>query len=134
MQQPHDSVGASGPSDRRPEHPLVPASRVNGTQVYNREGEKLGKVEDVAIDKVTGQVAYAILSFGGILGMGESYYPVPWKLLAYETRRHGYVIPCEKSQLENAPRFEPHELSGWDDAEIRNEIFAFYGPYGTPPF
>ena len=65
---------------KKPAHPLIPADRVNGTDVVNQAGEKLGKIEDVAIDKVSGDVAYAILSFGGVLGIGAKYYPVPWKI------------------------------------------------------
>ncbi len=118
----------------RPEHPLIPAGRVKDTAVYNRAGEKIGKVEDIAIDKVGGQVAYAILSFGGFLGMGERYHPVPWALLSYDPERRGYVIPCDKDVLERAPTFEADELSGWDDTDARFGIYNFYEPYGAAPY
>lgn len=118
----------------RPEHPLIPAGRVNDTDVYNRAGEKLGQVEDVAIDKVSGRVAYAILSFGGFLGLGERYYPVPWSVLTYDRDKRGYVIPCDKDQLENAPSFEADELSGWDDTDTRTGIYGYYGAYGASPY
>ena len=118
----------------RLEHPLVPAGRVNGADVYNRAGEKLGKVEDVAIDKVSGQVAYAILSFGGFLGIGERYHPVPWSLLVYDPDRRGYVIPCDKDRLDAAPTFEADDLSGWDDTDVRYGIYNFYAPYGAEPY
>lgn len=119
---------------RQPSHPLIPADRVNGTDVYNTRGEKLGKIEDVAIEKVSGEVAYAILSFGGFLGLGEQYYPVPWGLLTYDTEKRGYVIPCEKEKLEDAPSFEANELSGWSDAGSRDAIFAYYAPFGVNPY
>lgn len=123
-----------GGAERRPEHPLVPAGRVTGADVYNRAGEKLGSVEDIALDKMSGHVAYAILSFGGFLGIGERYHPVPWALLAYDPERRGYVIPCDKRQLEAAPTFEADELSGWDDSDAREGIYGYYGPFGAVPY
>lgn len=117
-----------------PEHPLIPAGRVSGTAVYNTEGDKLGVVDDVAIDKLSGRVAYAILSFGGFLGMGERRHPAPWDLLTYDVAKHGYVIPLSKVDLENAPSFEPHELSGWDDTHTRKSIYDYYAPYGVIPY
>ena len=74
---------------KKPAHPLIPADRVNGTDVYNKAGERLGKIEDVAIEKVSGEVAYAILSFGGVLGIGAKFHPVPWKLLKYDEDPQG---------------------------------------------
>jgi len=134
MQTPHSDTAAGSRAGGRPEHPLIPAGRVNGTDVFNREGEKLGSVEDVAIDKVSGQVAYAIISFGGFLGLGERYHPIPWSLLTYDTDKRGYVIPCGKDQLRDAPSFETDDLSGWDDTDIREGIYGYYGPYGATPY
>lgn len=118
----------------RPAHPLIPADRVNGTDVYNTDGEKLGRIEDVAIDKVSGEVAYAILSFGGFLGVGERYHPVPWRLLTYDVDKGGYVIPCEKERLEEAPSIDREELSGWNDSIARDTIYGYYAPYGVGPY
>lgn len=118
----------------RPEHPLIPAGRVNGTDVYNTAGDKLGSVDDVAIDKVSGRVAYAILSFGGFLGIGERLHPMPWDVLSYDVGKKGYVIPLSKTQLEAAPNFEPHELSGWEDTHARKSIFEYYAPFGALPY
>ena len=117
--------------DQSPRHPLVPADRVNGTDVFNAAGERLGKIEDVAIEKVSGEVAYAILSLGGFLGMGSRLHPVPWKLLSYDVDRGGYVIHCSKDQLESAPSIDETELSGWTDATAGEQIYSYYGlsPY-----
>jgi sporulation protein YlmC with PRC-barrel domain len=115
-------------------HPLIPADRVNGTDVYSAAGDKLGKIEDIAIDKVSGQVAYAILSFGGFLGMAEQYHPVPWGLLTYDVNKGGYVIPLDKTQLEQAPSFEARDLGGWNDSHARDSIFSYYSPYGVSPY
>lgn len=133
MTEPHTHSTAN-PSEARPAHPLIPAERVNGTTVYNREGDKLGSVEDIAVDKLSGQVAYAILGFGGVLGLGERYYPVPWSLLTYDTERKGYVIPCDKGKLHDAPSFQADDLSGWDDSDVRQGIYDYYGPYGARPY
>lgn len=118
----------------QPEHPLIPADRVGGTDVYNQAGDKLGRIEDVAIDKVSGQVAYAILSFGGFLGVGARYHPVPWKLLTYDVEKSGYVIPLDKDALENAPSIDERELSGWNDGASRETIYSYYAPWGVGPF
>ena len=118
----------------KPAHPLIPADRVNGTDVYNTEGEKLGRIEDVAIDKVSGQVAYAILSFGGFLGVGSRYHPVPWRLLTYDVDKRGYVIPLDKDGIERAPSIDEEELSGWNDGASRDAIFGYYAPYGVGPY
>ncbi|MEZ5739151.1 MAG: PRC-barrel domain-containing protein [Burkholderiaceae bacterium] len=81
---------------------LISANRVTGTNVYNRAGEKLGSVEDVIIDKVGGRSVYAMMSFGGFLGMGEDYHPLPWQTLQYDTDKGGYVVDLAKEQLEGA--------------------------------
>ncbi len=119
---------------QRPTHPLVSADRVNGTVVYNAAGDRLGKIEDVAIDKVSGHVAYAILSFGGFLGLGDRYHPVPWGLLTYDVDKGGYVVPLDKERVENAPSFEARELGGWNDSHSRDAIFGYYSPYGALPY
>jgi sporulation protein YlmC with PRC-barrel domain len=119
---------------KTPVHTLIPADRVNGTDVISKSGEKLGKIEDVAIEKVSGKVAYAILSFGGMLGIGTHYHPVPWKLLHYDLDKRAYIVPMEKEQLEKAPMINANELSGWTDELTREEIFRYYGTYGLTPF
>jgi sporulation protein YlmC with PRC-barrel domain len=119
---------------RKPDHPLIPADRVNGTDVVSKSGEKLGKIEDVAIEKVSGDVAYAILSFGGVLGIGAKYHPVPWKLLKYDPDKRAYVVPMTKGDLQQAPMIDETELSGWNDAQTREAIYGFYSSYGIGPY
>ena len=79
---------------------LIAAEKVKGTNVYNRAGEKLGSVEDIMIDKVSGRAIYAVMSFGGFLGMGEKRHPLPWATLKYDTQKGGYVVNLDKKQLE----------------------------------
>jgi hypothetical protein len=84
---------------------LIASNKVEGTAVYNRAGERLGSVYNFMVDKVTGQVAYAVMSFGGFLGIGESYHPLPWRALTYDTRLGGYVVDIDKDRLSEAPRY-----------------------------
>jgi sporulation protein YlmC with PRC-barrel domain len=105
---------------------LIAASKVNGTNVYNLAGEKLGSVYDVMLDKVTGKAEYAVLSFGGFLGIGDKYHPLPWNQLKYDTAQGGYVVNIDRSKLEAAPAYAASEMSLWDDFPGR-DIDTYYG-------
>src|ERR671926_529074 len=94
---------------------LISSSKVEGTAVYNTQGERLGTVSNFMVDKFTGQVAYAVLSFGGFLGLGESYHPLPWKVLTYDTKMGGYVVDLDKSKLEGAPSYTSGSEPNWGD-------------------
>ncbi|WP_340643790.1 PRC-barrel domain-containing protein [Phenylobacterium sp.] len=115
-------------------HPLIPAQRVNGAEVYNQAKEKIGKIEDIAIDKRTGKVAYAILSFGGFLGMGDKHQPLPWSVLDYDTDVGGYVVDITQEFLTLAPKLDVSELSGWDDTMNRDAFHTYYTPLGAKPY
>ena len=82
---------------------LIASDRVEGTAVYDAEGQHLGTVHNFMVDKVSGQVAYAVLSFGGFLGLGESYHPLPWRSLRYSVELGGYVVDIDKDTLARAP-------------------------------
>jgi hypothetical protein len=92
---------------------LIAAEKVKGTDVYNRAGEKLGSVEDIMIDKVSGRAIYAVMSFGGFLGMGEKHHPLPWATLKYDTQKGGYVVNLDKKQLEGAPNYDRDAEFKW---------------------
>jgi hypothetical protein len=92
---------------------LIAASKVNGTNVYNPAGEKLGTIEDIMLNKVSGRAIYAIMSFGGFLGLGEKYHPLPWPTLKYDTSKGGYVVNLDKSYLENAPSYDSDAPFEW---------------------
>src|SRR5688572_7543740 len=85
------------------QHRLISSRRVEGTPVYNRSEQRLGAIHSVMIDKKTGQVAYAVLSFGGIFGLGEQVHPVPWEVLNYDVDLDAYVVDLTREQLEGAP-------------------------------
>lgn len=84
---------------------VISSDKVEGTTVYNSAGEKLGTIDDLMIDKHSGQVRYAVLEFGGFLGMGTDRYPLPWNLLKYDTEQDGYVVPLDKERLNGAPKY-----------------------------
>jgi PRC-barrel domain len=118
-------------------HALILGRKVQGTAVYNPSGERIGQVEDLSIHKTSGQVIYAILSFGGFLGVGEKYYPVPWKVLNYDPGQNGYVIALDKEALKAAPSYDLAELgdTGADsDLPYRESVFTYYGGFGARPY
>jgi sporulation protein YlmC with PRC-barrel domain len=86
---------------------VVPASKVTGDRVRNPAGEDLGKIRDIVIDAATGQVAYAVLAFGGVLGMGEKLFAVPWRSLTLNTRDHEFILNVDRGRLEGATGFDP---------------------------
>lgn len=92
---------------------LIAAEKVTGTNVYNPSGEKLGNVEDVMIDKISGKAVYAIMSFGGFLGMGEKHHPLPWQTLNYDTKLDGYVVNLDKKVLQDAPSYDRTREFAW---------------------
>jgi hypothetical protein len=110
---------------------LIASDKVEGTAVYNRQNEHLGTVHNFMVDKSTGRVAYAVISFGGFLGMGESYHPLPWRVLTYDTRRGGFVVDLDSSRLKKAPTYTASNEPNWSDRRYGNRIDEFYGmtPY-----
>jgi len=104
---------------------LIAAAKVTGTAVYNAKGQKLGSIEDIVIDKESGSVEYAVLSFGGFLGLGDKHYPLPWSALEYDTRYDGYVAHLDKDQLRDAPAYGPHEPIDWT-LDYGHRIDSFY--------
>ncbi|BCM83508.1 photosystem reaction center subunit H [Methylobacterium indicum] len=105
---------------------LIASNKVEGTAVYDRKGEHLGSVYNFMVDKVTGQVAYAVLSFGGFLGFGEHHHPVPWKALTYDVRLGGYVIDIDPGTLAEAPRHGPDE-DPFTDPAYGGRLDDYYG-------
>src|SRR5579884_2451639 len=99
---------------------LISSQKVDGTAVYNRTGDSLGTVDHLMIDKYTGHVEYAVMSFGGFLGIGESYHPLPWRALTYDTRMGGYVVDVDRARLERAPRYTASNMPDWTDRSYRS--------------
>jgi hypothetical protein len=110
---------------------LIGSDKVEGTPVYRPKGERVGQVERVMIDKMSGKVAYAVMSFGGFMGIGEDYYPLPWSLLAFDPQLGGYVIDITQEQLKGAPKYSKHDNWDWSDHERGKKIYNYYG---EPPY
>lgn len=112
-------------------HRLISADKVKGTEVYNSTGDKLGTVDSVMIDKQTGKVAYAVMSFGGFLGIGEKYHPLPWSTLDYDTKKDGYSVPMSQEVLKKAPTYDAGESIDMNDRRWGEQIHRYYNvdPY-----
>lgn len=106
----------------------ISSSKVEGTDVYNLSGDSLGSIDDLIIDKASGQVRYAVLEFGGLLGLGTDHYPLPWGMLQYDTVKDGYVVDLEKEQLSDAPRYAKDAEPAYTEEYAR----GVYDYYGTP--
>ena len=104
----------------------IRASKVIGTTVKDSAGERLGKVEDVVLDKQSNSILFGVMSFGGVLGMGEKYHPVPWAALDYDASENAYVINLTKEQLKAAPADSIEELTRGDGAAYRDRAFDYY--------
>ena len=109
---------------------LIAASKVNGTSVYNRTGDKLGSVYDVMINKMSGTAEYAVMSFGGFLGIGDSYHPLPWRVLTYDEARGGYVVDLDRRLLEGAPSYTAAQGGDWQDAAWGARVDDYYALRG----
>ncbi len=105
---------------------LISTSRVEGTAVFNADGEKLGTVECLMIDKTSGQVAYAVMAFGGFLGLGEKRHPMPWESMKYDREMDGYVVSLSKEELTAAPNLNPGEYGQLGDREYEETIYTHY--------
>ncbi len=114
---------------------LISADQVSGTAVYDPRGEKLGSVEDVMIDKASGRIAYAVLSFGGFLGIGDKHHPLPWGTLKYDQTLGGYVVDLDRRVLEGGPAYATAEPVAWNDRAWGARLHDYYKarPYWDMP-
>jgi sporulation protein YlmC with PRC-barrel domain len=109
-------------------HSMVSSSDVNGTEVYGSDGSHIGHIDHLMIDKTSGKIAYAVMGFGGILGMGEEHRPIPWNALHYDTARNGFVTDITQKTLEGAPERQDDWYAdrAWEERTYRH--------YGVPPY
>jgi PRC-barrel domain len=105
---------------------LIESDRVEGTAVYNREGDRLGTVRRFLVEKKSGKARYAEMMFGGFLGLGEDVHPLPWDVLSYDTDKGGYVVDLSKEQLTGAPRYGIYEKREFD-RDYDREVRGYYG-------
>jgi hypothetical protein len=107
---------------------LISSEKVDGTTVYNRKGDHLGTVHHLMIDKVSGKVEYTVMSFGGFLGIGESYHPLPWSALTYDPKMGGYVVDADRRMLERSPRYTSSSAPDWSDRTYRARVDEYWVP------
>ena len=105
---------------------LIASDKVEGAAVYDVDGKRIGKIERLMIDKITGKVAYAVMSFGGILGFGADHYPIPWALLKYDERLGGYQVDITEQQLRNAPKLGQNENFDPSDRARDQDIYDYW--------
>ena len=119
------TTGAQGGLEARETSSLIGSDKVEGAAVYGAGDKRIGDVKRVMIDKISGKVAYAVLSFGGFLGMGEDYYPVPWSILTYDTNLGGYRTNLDADRLQGAPKYT--QSTGWNwSRENDRKVYDYY--------
>ena len=121
------------PANGETEHNLILASRVLHKPVYTIDAERLGHVEDISVDRASGECVYAIMSFGGFFGIGEKYHPLPWNVLRYNTDTKGFVVMMTREELQGAPHYTKAELDKLGGARHHprdEEVSDFYETYG----
>ena len=106
---------------------LIGSDKVEGTSVYGADRNKIGSIERVMIDKISGKVSYAVLGFGGFLGLGNDHYPLPWQSLKYDTRLGGYVAGVTENQLRGAPKYSSDRDWDWNNDAAGKRVDDYYG-------
>jgi hypothetical protein len=112
--------------DRRETVSLIGSDKVEGTAVYGADNQKIGSVQRIMIDKISGKVAYAVVSFGGFMGMGEDYFPMPWANLKYDTQLGGYRTNVTEGQLKGAPKFTRSTDWDWSNRANDRRVYDYY--------
>lgn len=111
-------------------HDLIASDKVEGTKVFDPTGERIGTIERILVEKRSGKVSYAVLSFGGFLGMGEDHYPLPWSKLNYDESLGGYRVDLTREQIEGAPHYADEDESYWTPENGRR----LHDYYGVAPY
>lgn len=104
---------------------LIASDKVEGTAVYDLSGERLGTINNFMVDKRSGQSKYAVMQFGGFLGIGSDYYPIPWDMLDYDVNQSGYIVDLDQDKLNDAPRYQSQEPD-YNEAYDR-QVYSHYG-------
>jgi sporulation protein YlmC with PRC-barrel domain len=109
----------------------IRANKVIGTDVKDLDGDNVGKIEDIVLDKLSNNIMFAVVGFGGVLGVGEKYHPVPWASLNYDESKNAYTVAMSKDQLKAAPADKLDALTKDDGGLLRQRSYEYYGaqPY-----
>jgi sporulation protein YlmC with PRC-barrel domain len=106
-----------------PNHRCISSNDVQGTEVYGADGKHIGEVDHLIIDKMSGRVAYGVISFGGFMGLGHSHYPIPWSALTYDTQLGGFRTNITEQQLRDMPQFSD---DSWQDRDWETRAHQYY--------
>lgn len=111
-------------------------SSLHGTDVTNPQGENLGHIEDIMIDLNTGRILYTVLSFGGILGIGNKLFAVPFESFTVDQNNENFILDYDKEWLKNSPGFDKDNWPATDDVTFYNEVYSYYDvePYWAMPY
>lgn len=131
MYKSNTGTGAGPEMRRGPGPELMGANTLVGNDVYNHKEEDVGDIKEIMLDLRSGRVGYAVLSFGGFLGMGEKLFAVPWEALTLDTKNKRFVLNVEKDRLEHAPGFNKDKWPNMADQAWVNEVHSYYG---TKPY
>lgn len=107
-------------------HRLIGSDKVEGTAVYDRSGERIGTIHNFMVDKRSGKVEYAVMSFGGFMGMGKTFYPLPWQMLDYDTDLGGFRVEIDEEDLDHAPSFRAGGEPEFND-QYGRQVYGYYG-------
>ena len=116
-------MATEGPETRG----LIASDKVEGTAVFGADGQKIGSIQRVMIEKVSGKVSYAVLTFGGFLGIGDDYYPLPWTSLKYKVELGGYQTMVPLETIEGAPKYARSDTWDWNNRDHAHIINDYYG-------
>ena len=105
---------------------MISSAKVEGTPVYGRDGEKLGTIDHFMVGKRDGRVRYAVMSFGGLFGMGENYHPLPWDQLTYDESQGGYSVSLDQEKLKNSPSYRRDQEPRYD-REYNRGVYGYFG-------
>ena len=128
-----DNFGMYAKDDSGPGPELMGADTLLGNDVYNKDGEDLGDIKEFMIDMSSGKVSYAVLSFGGLLGMGDKLFAVPWSALKLDTENKRFMLDVPKSALKDAPGFDQDRWPAMSDPTWASGVHKFYGTDYTAP-
>jgi sporulation protein YlmC with PRC-barrel domain len=117
-------TGESNPEQTRR---VLSASTLTGDRVRNNAGEDLGTIDEIMIDTATGRVAYAVLSYGGFLGMGDKLFAIPWRAFTLDQENEEFILDVSKQTLESAPGFDKDNWPDMTNPEWETQIHSFYG-------
>ncbi len=123
--------GATRPGNEGPGPRLMTASTLEGDDIVNRQGDKLGELEEIMLDVTTGRIAYAVMGAGGFLGMGDKLFAIPWSALTMDPENHCFILDADKERLQRAPGFDKDHWPSMADMTWATEVHSYYGqrPY-----